>query len=87
MLLNDEELQPYLHYAFHHFACNPDKPFDFGGNILKLAIQLIDVWQDQAKAETMFEELAVMTAGCIMLDSARHKIIGKYRNNLPFLGR
>lgn len=92
MLLNVEELQPYLHYAFDHFACDLEKPFDFvqasfmrspippdfGGNILKLAIQLMDVWKDQAKAETMFEELAVMVAGCIMLDSARHKIIGKF---------
>ena len=29
MLLEADELQPYLQYAFDHFACDLDCPFDF----------------------------------------------------------
>lgn len=87
MLLDAEELQSYLHFAFDHFAVTLDSPFDFvqasfsnspipldfGGNILKLAINLMEVWRDQVSAQCIFEELSYMVASCIMFDSARHK--------------
>lgn len=90
MLLDADELQDYLHYAFDHFACNLDTPFDFvqasftnspipptfGGNILKLAINLMEIWENEVDGRTLFVELSYMVASCIMLDSARHKIRG-----------
>ena len=92
MLLDAEELQPYLQFALDHFACNLDTPFDFvqasftnspisldfGGNILKLAINLMDVWENEVDGQIHFTELSYMVASCIMLDSARHKIRGKW---------
>ena len=91
MLLDADELQPYLHYAFDHFACDLDSPFDFvqasftnspipldfGGNILKLAINLMNVWENAADGQVIFTELSYMVASCIMLDSARSKIRGQ----------
>lgn len=90
MLLDADELQHYLHFAFDHFACNLETPFDFvqasfvnspipptfGGNILKLAINLMEVWENEVDGRTLFVELSYMVASCIMLDSARHKIRG-----------
>ena len=90
MLLDAEELQSYLTFAFDHFACNLDTafdfvqasftnspiPLDFGGNILKLAINLMEVWENEADGHILFTELSYMVASCIMLDSARHKIRG-----------
>ena len=86
MLLDADELQPYLQQAFDHFSTDLDTPFDFvqasftnnpipldfGGNILKLAINIMEVSDPQFDAITMFNELSVMVASCIMLDSARH---------------
>jgi hypothetical protein len=94
MLLDVEDLQAYLQYAFDHFACNLDTPFDFvqasftnspipldfGGNILKLAINLMEVWVNEVDGQILFAELGYMVASCIMLDSARHKIRGKHGN-------
>ena len=91
MLMNADELQPYLQYAFDHFACELEKPFDFvqasftnspiplnfGGNILKLALSLMEAWTNAIDAEIIFKELSYMVASCIMLDSARSKIRGK----------
>ena len=93
MLLDADELQPYLQYAFDHFARDLDCPFDFvqasfanspipldfGGNILKLAINLMNVWENEADGQTIFKELSYMVASCIMLDSARSKIRGLSR--------
>lgn len=90
MLLDADELQSYLQFAFDHFACNLDIafdfveasftnspiPLDFGGNILKLAINLMELWENEADGETIFTELSYMVASCIMLESARHKIRG-----------
>lgn len=90
MLLDADELQPYLQFAFDHFARNLDTPFDFvqasftnspiplnfGGNILKLAINLMEVWENEADGRMLFIELSYMVASCIMLDSARHKLRG-----------
>ena len=90
MLLDADELQPYLQYAFDHFACDLDSPFDFvqasftnspipldfGGNILKLAIILMEEWKNAADIQIIFTELSYMVASCIMLESARSKIRG-----------
>lgn len=90
MLLDAEELQSYLQCAFDHFALSLDRPFDFvqasfsnspiplnfGGNILKLAINLMRVWENKADVKFLFQELSYMVASCIMLDSARQKIRG-----------
>lgn len=94
MLLEADELQPYLQYAFDHFSSDLDRPFDFvkasilnnpiprdfGGNILKLAINIMDV-HTQLDGIGIFEELSVMVASCIMLDAARHKTKGKFAIN------
>ncbi|CAD0030529.1 unnamed protein product, partial [Aureobasidium pullulans] len=91
MLLNAEDMQPYLQYAFDHFSKSIESPFDFvqasfahspipddfGGNILKLAVQLMEAWKDRAGPRPIFEELAVVVASCIMLDATRHVILGE----------
>ena len=90
MLLGADELQPYLQDAFDHFANTLDVPFDFvkasflhnpipadfGGNILTLAIKLMQAFENKLDAVGIFKELSPMVASCIMLDSARHKTIG-----------
>jgi len=90
MLLNADELQTYLQFAFDHFACDLETPFDFvqasftnspipldfGGNILKLALSLMETWENAIDGEIIFTELSYMVASCIMLDSARSKIRG-----------
>ncbi|KAF1844020.1 FabD/lysophospholipase-like protein [Cucurbitaria berberidis CBS 394.84] len=97
MLLDAEELQSYLQSAFDHFARSLDHPFDFvqasfsnspipldfGGNILKLAINLMRVWENQIDIEVIFQELSYMVASCIMLDSARKKNLGVARDIFP----
>ena len=91
MLLNSDELQPYLQHAFDHFSRDLDVPFDFvqasfannpipsdfGGNILKLAINIMEVWKDTLDGPAIFKELSYIVASCIMLDSARHRTLGK----------
>ena len=91
MLLDTDELQPYLQFTFDHFACDLDSPFNFiqasfinspipfnfGGNILKLAINLMEVWENQIDGRILFTELSYMVASYIMLDSARSKIRGR----------
>jgi hypothetical protein len=91
MLLDANELQPYLQFAFDHFACDLNTPFDFvqaavtnspihhefGANILKLAINIMDTCQNTASGPIIFTELSYMVASCIMLDSARHGIKGE----------
>lgn len=57
------------------FANNPIPP-DFGGNILKLAINIMEVWRDRLDGLHIFKELSFMVASCIMLDSARHRTLG-----------
>ncbi|KAL9047302.1 MAG: hypothetical protein Q9214_000088 [Letrouitia sp. 1 TL-2023] len=97
MLLDADELQPYLQTAFDHFACDLDTPFDFvqasfanspipldfGGNILKLAISLMEAWENAIDGRTIFTELSYMVASCIMLDSARSKIRGTAEQIFP----
>jgi len=97
MLLDAEELQSYLQCAFDHFASTLNSPFDFvqasfsnspipldfGGNILKLAINVMEVWQNRVDARTIFEELSYMVASCIMFDSARNKNKGSVEQIFP----
>ncbi|THW47853.1 hypothetical protein D6D21_03207 [Aureobasidium pullulans] len=97
MLLNAEDMQPYLQYAFDHFSKSIESPFDFvqasfahspipddfGGNILKLAVQLMEAWKDRAGPRPIFEELAVVVASCIMLDATRHGILGTAVDIVP----
>ena len=91
MLLDAEELQSYLQYAFDHFAKTLDFPFDFvraslfrnpipsnfGGNILKMAILLQDIAKPPMQAHAIFHQLSMLVASCIMLDSVRHEIKGQ----------
>lgn len=91
MLLDSDELQPYLQYAFDHFSNHLETPFDFvkasflnnpiprdfGGNILKMAIQVMHVGEDMLDGASIFKELSPLVASCIMLDSARHRTKGE----------
>ncbi|KAL3422983.1 hypothetical protein PVAG01_04730 [Phlyctema vagabunda] len=90
MLLDGDELQTYLQFAFDHFSDNLVRPFDFvqasfifnpipsdfAGNILKLAVGMMDIWEHMLDGESIFRELSHMVASCIMLDSARSKTLG-----------
>lgn len=97
MLLDADELQPCLQAAFDHFADKLDTTFDFvqasftnspiphnfGGNILKLALQVMERWEDVAKASTIFEELSYLVASSILLDATRQRILGKPEQIFP----
>lgn len=97
MLLDADELQPYLQNAFDHFADKLNTPFDFvqasftnspipqdfGGNILKLALQVMERWEDLAKASTIFEELSYLVASSILLDATRQRILGRPEQIFP----
>ena len=90
MLLDAEDFQSYLHSAFNHYAGTLHSPFDFvqasfahspippdfGGNILKLAIYIMDHWKDHANAADIFQQISYLVASCIMFDAARQKIKG-----------
>jgi hypothetical protein len=94
MLLDVEGLQSYLTYAFTHFSGTLEFPFDFvqasfinspipanfGGNILKLAINIMDIWQRNTKPSIIFEAIGYMVASCIMFESARNNIPGESRH-------
>jgi hypothetical protein len=93
MLLDAEELQLYLKSAFDHYSKTLDFPFDFveasfthnripldfGGNILKLAINMKEQTGHGNSAHTLFRKLSYMVASCIMLDSVRRNVKGKSR--------
>jgi predicted acylesterase/phospholipase RssA len=97
MLLDSDELQPYLQYAFDHFCrdlgvsfdfvqasfANNPIPSDFGGNILKLAINVMQVWKDNLNGDLIFKELSFIVASCIMLESARHRTLGPAQKVFP----
>jgi hypothetical protein len=96
MLSNDEKLQVYLQSAFDHFSQNLNKSFDFvkeaiknnpiprdfGGNILKLAIAVKDHnrFINQHDGPKIFRELSHMVASCLMLNSARQDLLGKFQD-------
>jgi hypothetical protein len=93
-------MQSYLSHAFDHFSQTLDEafdfvraslsnspiPLDFGGNILRLALNVME-FKTQAKqkieARELFRELARMIASCIMLDSVRHEIRGNAERIFP----
>lgn len=90
MKLSSEELQPYLQSAFDHFSRTLERPFDFvgasyaksnipsdfGGNILKLAINMMDLWKNRLSGSLLFTQLSFMLASCAMLDAVRKGILG-----------
>ena len=99
MLLDAAELQSYLQCAFDHFALNLDVPFDFvqasfinnpipfdfGGNILRLAISIMERQtpkNGRPDPRAIFQELSALVASCIMLDSVRHEIRGEFENTI-----
>ncbi|KAK8121780.1 hypothetical protein PG984_010450 [Apiospora sp. TS-2023a] len=89
MLLDVEDMHAYLQEAFNHYSKTLESPFDFvqasfrnspippdfGGNILKLALGMTQLWKGhpQIQAPQIFSELSYMVASCILLDSSRHK--------------
>ena len=96
MLLDAAELQSYLQCAFDHFAMTLDVafdfvqasfinnpiPFDFGGNILRVAISIMERQtpkHGRPDPRTIFQELSALVASCIMLDSVRHEIRGEFK--------
>lgn len=100
MLLDAAELQSYLQCAFDHFAqtldiafdfvqasfINNPIPFDFGGNILRLAISIKERQtpkHGRADPKAIFKELSTIVASCIMLDSVRHEIRGNAERIFP----
>ncbi|KAI0124847.1 hypothetical protein BJ170DRAFT_478611 [Xylariales sp. AK1849] len=93
MLSNSEKLQVYLTAAFDHFSRDLETPFDFikealkhnpiprdfGGNILNLALSVMNKCQYQAirlNAVMIFKKMGPMIASCIMLDSVRQSLMG-----------
>lgn len=91
MLSNSDDLHIYLQSAFEHFSHSLDTPFnfvevalknnpiplDFRGNILKLAIAIRDHPNLFLTGPQIFDELSEMVASCVMLDLARHRLMGK----------
>jgi hypothetical protein len=91
MLATAEKLDVYLQSAYDHFSQDLNIPFDFvkeavknnpiprdfGGNILKLAIAIRDYGYFPSGPE-IFQQLSSMVASCVMLDSARRNLLGKY---------
>ena len=90
MLPNSDDLQTYLQSAFDHFSKSLNDPFnfvqvalrnnpiplDFGGNILKLAISILE-HPLELNGPDLFKALSPIVASCIMLDMARHRLLGK----------
>lgn len=88
--LNAEALQPYLQQAFDHFCDDLNEPFDFikasfadggipsdfSGNILKLAVNILNQWQNKIDGSLLFRELSFMVASCVMLDAVRNNKLG-----------
>lgn len=100
MLLDSAELQSYLQCAFDHFAqtldiafdfvqasfINNPIPFDFGGNILRLALSIMERMtpkNGRPDPKDVFQELSTMVASCIMLDSVRKEIRGNAERIFP----
>lgn len=87
MLFNSDSLNAYLHSAFEHFSSDLNKPFNFmdilfkinpipfnfRGNILKLAVAMKVRYDDPTK---IFEKLSFMVASCIGLDCVRQNFKG-----------
>ena len=92
MLLDVEDLQAYMECAIDQLSqslkdpfdfvqasiVNSPIPFNFAGNILKLAISITQNWNGEIDAEGLFRYIGFMVASCIMLDSSRHKKSGRF---------
>ncbi|KAK7557627.1 hypothetical protein IWX91DRAFT_110775 [Phyllosticta citricarpa] len=97
MLLDVNEFQCYLECAFDHFARELYKPFDFvqasrlhspipfsfGGNILKLALKMAELWRDKTNAKQIFDEIRYVVASAIMFDVTRTKKRGRVDTIFP----
>ncbi|CZR51334.1 uncharacterized protein PAC_01209 [Phialocephala subalpina] len=97
MLLDADEFQSYLGDAFDHYSRSLGVPFDFvqasflhnpipfnfGGNILKLAISMARDEKPAMDAPTIFTKLRNLVASCIMLDAVRHNILGTANHIFP----
>ncbi|GAW26646.1 putative lysophospholipase-like protein [Rosellinia necatrix] len=99
MLLDVEDLNNYLQEAFNHYSNTLESPFDFvqasfrnspippdfGGNILKLALEMMAILKAEKRldARRIFAELSYMVASCIMLDSARNNNKGSSSQIFP----
>lgn len=97
MRLNCEELQPYLHRAFDHFCSDLDEAFDFvkasylnssipgdfSGNILKVAVNVVQIWQNKIDGPLLFRELSFIVASCVMLDAVRQGKLGTAARVFP----
>lgn len=88
MLFDVDDLQSYMSCAVDHFATTLEEPFDFvrasvfnspipsnfAGNILKLAINIMQNFREETvDVQRLFGWLALMVASCIMLDVIRNK--------------
>jgi hypothetical protein len=92
MLSNSDELGIFLQSAFTHFAQTLDTPFnfidaslrnnpipkDFGGNILQLAIGMLQATRD---SEWIFDRLSFVVASSVHLDCVRHDRKGKCKKS------
>lgn len=89
MLSNSDELGTFLQSAFDHFAHDLDTPFnfievslrnnpipkDFGGNILQLAIVML---QEHCTSEWIFDKISYVVATSVHLDCVRHRRKGRF---------
>ncbi|KAF8852713.1 hypothetical protein BDZ45DRAFT_807214 [Acephala macrosclerotiorum] len=90
---NAEEFQSALSMGFDHFSSCLDEPLDFvqiscksnpipedfGGNILRLALNMLfDPKMASKTGCDLFQHLGHMVASCIMLDYVRHEIKGTH---------
>ncbi|KAF8847642.1 hypothetical protein BDZ45DRAFT_315849 [Acephala macrosclerotiorum] len=97
MLLDADEFQSYLGDAFDHYSQSLEVPFDFvqasflhnpipfnfGGNILKLAIGMKKEEKPAMDALAIFTKLGNLVASCIMLDAVRHNVPGTATQIFP----
>ena len=103
MLFSEEEFHRYLQSAFDHFADNLHDPFDFvqtsvmnspippdfGGNILKLAINVMTANAKSKRrgvlsAGSIFYELSFIVPSCIMLDKERQSRRGELHRSRDY---
>ncbi|KAH8684241.1 hypothetical protein BGZ60DRAFT_397086 [Tricladium varicosporioides] len=89
MLLDAENMQEYLQFAFDHYSHSLDVPFDFiqasflhspipsnfGRSILKLAISSIKS-QGRLDSKSIFNKISNLVGSCIMLDAVRNNVLG-----------
>ncbi|OCL07767.1 FabD/lysophospholipase-like protein [Glonium stellatum] len=98
MLSDADDLHIFLQCAFDHFSNKLDTPFnfvevslrnnpillDFGGNILKLAIELKNKIGCK-DGKSIFQKLSPMVVSCILLDTTRHRSKGKQGGYIRYM--